>query len=105
MYKQHPDATLEDVAEHIEENYDVTLQEAVKFYHECKVEGYEEKHYHQGDTTPAEARRTTTDPKPEPGDTANKFPDVTSNLQFSRGAFVSGPAGEAEKKVCMTKSW
>ena len=47
MYKQHPDATLEDVAEHIEENYDVTLQEAVKFYHECKVEGYEEKHYHQ----------------------------------------------------------
>ena len=31
MHKEHPDATLEDVAEHIEEKYDATVPEAVKF--------------------------------------------------------------------------
>ena len=41
MYKQHPDATLEDVWNILRE-LRCNVQEAVKFYHECKVEGYEE---------------------------------------------------------------
>ena len=93
MYKEHPDATLEDVAEHIEEKYDATVPEAVEFYNECKVKGYDEKHYHQGDTKPADPPKVTpggVPVKPSSSGPAGEVPVEPSS---------SGPAGEADKKL------